>query len=67
MPNVDYPGTTRYADQATLAHIKRLEDALHAILLLDAANPQAYIQQADAIACEAMKEVGMYNNNYKQR
>ena len=60
-------GTTRYADPATLAHIKRLEDALHAILLLDATNTQAYIQQADAIACETMKEVGMYNNNYKQR
>jgi hypothetical protein len=28
MPNVDRPGTTRFADDATIAYIKRLEDAL---------------------------------------
>lgn len=66
MPNVDRTGTTRFADAATIAYIKRLEDALHAILMLDTSLPD-YKAQADAIACEAMKDVAKYNNNYRQK
>lgn len=52
---------TRMVDPTTQAYIKYLEDALHAVLLADNTD------STNAIACEAMKEIAKYNDNYKQK
>ena len=49
-------GRTRFADELTLAYIKRLEDALRKIRDINTADCAKYVEIADSIACEALTE-----------